>query len=301
MKDKEPLAVLLANEFGRVERIELNDGLQGLRFFHQQGEGLISLYGGQVLTWQPKEQQPVFWLSRDSQYSVGNAIRGGVPLCWPWFGGEVKLANGDTSTAHNHGFARQSQWQIADIKLTSASVKIVLSLSGSNLSCYWPSSFKLSQSLVFGQSFQQKLTIKNLSNQAVNYTGALHSYFCVSDPKHIEIPALNTINFDDKYRAINNQNSILSHCAGPIDRIYHSHANMTIFDRHWQREIEVLSQGCQQWVLWNPGKVAEKMVDVHGGGQNEFICLEAANTDWQTIASQDSVCMSQTIKVRTKQ
>ena len=72
---------------------------------------------------------------------------------------------------------------------------------------------------------------------------------------------------------------------------------MVIVDHQWQREIEVLSQGCQQWVLWNPGKGAKTMADIHPRGENEFVCLEAANTDWQIIASQSSVSISQVVKL----
>ena len=300
MIDKLQLGVILENEFGRVECFELSDGLQGLRFFHQHGQGSLSLYGGQVLTWQPKDEQAVFWLSDDSQYSEGKAIRGGIPLCWPWFGGEVKLANGDISKAANHGFARQSQWQLTDIHMSSSNVKIVLSFSGDKLSPDWPAAFELSQSLVFGKSFEQHLTMKNLSAQAVDYTGALHSYFCVSNPQHVEISALNNTSFDDKLSGIDDQQSLLRDCTGPIGRIYHRSDSVTIVDHNWLREIEVSSQGCQQWVLWNPGKDAEKMLDVHDQGENEFVCLEAANTHWQTIASKSNASMSQTITLHAK-
>ena len=87
---------------------------------------------------------------------------------------------------------------------------------------------------------------------------------------------------------------------GPIDRIYQSSDKMVIVDHKWQREIEVQSHGCQQWVLWNPGKGGQNMVDLHAEGENEFVCLEAANTDWQEIASQSSVSISQTIKLHVK-
>ncbi|AZQ85271.1 D-hexose-6-phosphate mutarotase [Colwellia sp. Arc7-635] len=294
------LKILLENEFGRVELFELAEGLQALRFIHQKGEGSVSLYGGQVLSWQPVGQQPVFWLSDDSQYNLGTAIRGGVPLCWPWFGGEVKLANGNVIKTKNHGFARQSQWQLADIKITSDNVEITLLLAGEQLSPHWPAAFKLTQTLVFNETFQQTLTMQNLSDQTLTYTGALHSYFCVGNPKKTEIPALNSLIFDDKISAVNGKKSPLNNCSGPIDRIYHSDERMVIFDHEWQREIEVLSQGCQQWVLWNPGTDAKAMSDVHAQGEDEFVCLEAANTHWQSIESQATACMSQTIKLHDK-
>jgi len=294
------LQVLLENEFGRIEKIQLDDGLQALRFVHQKGQGSVSLYGGQVLSWQPEGQQPVFWLSKDSHYSQGKAIRGGIPICWPWFGGEVKLANGNIATTSNHGFARQSQWQVADITMSAAAVEITLSLQGEHFSPHWPGACQLTQTLVFAESFQQTLQMKNLSAHTLEYTGALHSYFCVGSPDKTEIPALNHLTFDDKLTGELAQKSILNNCRGPIDRIYHGNASMVIVDHQWQRELEVSSQGCQQWVLWNPGETAQAMADVHARGEHEFVCLEAANTRWQTIASQGTVSISQSVKVRAK-
>lgn len=289
--------VLLENEFGCIEKFELADGLQALRFVHQQGQGSVSLYGGQVLRWQPRDQQPVFWLSNDSHYSSDKAIRGGIPLCWPWFGGEVKLAEGNIQSTSNHGFARQSQWQLTDMKMSSSEVTITLSLAGEQGSPYWPAAFALTQTLVFGESFQQQLNMKNLSDKSVEYTGALHSYFCVGSPDQTEITALNSMIYDDKLTGRLKQQSHLESCTGPIDRIYYGNDSVVIVDHQWQREIEVLSQGCQQWVLWNPGKGAKTMADIHPRGENEFVCLEAANTDWQIIASQSSVSISQVVKL----
>lgn len=291
------LNVLLENEFGRIEQYELSNGLQALRFIHQKGQGSISLYGGQVLSWHPTGQQPVFWLSDTSHYSSGKAIRGGVPLCWPWFGGEVKLANGELSKVNNHGFARQNQWDIADIEISASSVKVTLALTGGNCSPYWPAEFELKQTLLFNESFHQTLIMTNLSDKSVEYTGALHSYFCVGNPQKTDIPMLNNVLYDDKVNGCNEQTSVLKNCMGPIDRIYHNNDSMFIVDHEWQRKIEVVSQGCQDWVLWNPGKDAENMVDVHAHGEYEFVCLEAANTDWQSIANQESVSISQTIKL----
>ena len=294
------LSVLLENEFGRIELFELNEGLQAIRFTHQKGQGSVSLYGGQVLSWQPTGQQPVFWLSDDSKYSLGSAIRGGVPLCWPWFGGEVQLADGKMVKASNHGFARQSQWQLSDLDMSDNGVEITLSLIGEQSSPLWPAAYQLTQKLVFSDVFQQTLTMKNLSDQTVTYTGALHSYFCVGSAQKTRIPALDNLIFDDKITHDFGNKAILNDCTGPVDRIYHSTNSMTIIDPEWQREIEIVSQGCQQWVVWNPGEGAETMSDVHAHAENEFICLEAANTHWQNIASQATVSMSQTVTLYNK-
>jgi glucose-6-phosphate 1-epimerase len=107
--------------------------------------------------------------------------------------------------------------------------------------------------------------------------------------------------YDDKISGSNGQRLALKNCLGPTDRIYHGSNSMVIVDHKWQREIEVSSQGCQQWVLWNPGKDAKAMGDLHTQGENEFVCLEAANTRGQAIASQSDISISQTIKLRAIQ
>lgn len=290
--------ILLKNEFGTIELFALSDEVKALRFIHNKGEGSVSLYGGQVLTWQPKGQQPVFWLSKDSKYSTTAAIRGGIPICWPWFGGEVKAVEGNIEQVSNHGFARQSQWHLDDIEISQSQLIITLSLSGKHFSKHWPATFKLSQKLVFSEQFEQTLTMTNLSEQPVEYTGALHSYFCISSPEKSNIPLLKSIKFDDKLSGEKGTLANISNCVGPIDRIYHDNQNQTVIDNGWQREINISSMNCQKWVMWNPGQATESMADMHQGSENEFVCLEAANTDWQTIASQASVSISQKVTIK---
>jgi glucose-6-phosphate 1-epimerase len=290
--------ILLKNKFGTVELYTLSDDIKAVRFVHSSCEGSVSLFGGQVLTWQPKDQQPVFWLSKNSKYSTTAAIRGGVPICWPWFGGEVKSAKGNTEQASNHGFARQSQWHLDDIEISQSQVSITLSLSGKNFSPLWPAAFKLSQRLVFSAQFQQTLTMTNLSEQSVEYTGALHSYFMVSSPDKSNIPRLDSVRFDDKLSGEKSILAKLKNCIGPIDRVYHDNQRQTIIDHDWQREINISSENCQQWVMWNPGQTAKSMSDMHQGSEQEFVFLEAANTTWQSLASQESVTVSQHVSIK---
>ena len=283
------------NAFGSVNKISLGESMTGLRIEHEQCHAEISLYGGQVLSWQPKEQQPVLWISKDSVFEAGKAIRGGIPLCWPWFGpyskSEVKSGN--------HGFARQQMWQLAEVDIDECSVKIVLTWQGENMHRLWPNACQLKQELLFGKTFSQTLYMTNSSNKDAQYTGALHSYFRVSGPKNITIDKLNSIEFDDKLSGQNNQIKPLKNCVGPIDRIYHSNQTMQIKDSAWQRVIEIKSFHAQQWVLWNPGvEIAQSMSDIHINGEDEFVCLEAANTQEQRLKSGETVVLKQTITVK---
>ncbi|MGB1199018.1 MAG: D-hexose-6-phosphate mutarotase, partial [Thalassotalea sp.] len=282
--------LLLSNAFGEISKVNKAKGIDVITIDHQHTQASVSLYGGQVLTWQVNDQQPVFWLSKASLYEQGKAIRGGIPLCWPWFGAY--------KDGGNHGFARQIQWQLVESQITEDNVTLVLTASGSELSPLWPSAFKLTQTLIFSTYFQQQLTITNLSDQSVEYSNALHSYFRVSDPNKVHIPTLTECYFDDKMSLLSEQKDEIAHCMGPIDRIYHSNGVQQIKDKGWQRIIEIESSNCQQWVLWNPGKaIAETMADVHSGGESEYVCLEAANTQWQTIPAQQSITIGQKVTV----
>jgi glucose-6-phosphate 1-epimerase len=286
---------LLANEYGEIKLIETSPGMQVLEFIHRTCRGKISLYGGQVLDWQPKNQQPVFWLSSNAAFTEGKAIRGGIPLCWPWFGGEAKLASGESIATSNHGFARQSQWTFDQLEISATGVSIELKLAGENLSPYFPAAFSLQQSLHFGDAFEQALTMTNLSEHKVQYTGALHSYFQVGDPQLTEVTGLNDVLYDDKLSGEKLKKSTLVHCFGPIDRVYYDANTQVIVDKKWQRKLAVSSVNCQQWVFWNPGVDAIKMVDIHHGGEKEFVCLEAANTQWQTISAGKSSSIGQRV------
>ena len=286
--------LLINNEFGSIEQIPFNDDVDLIKIKHRLGDAVISLYGGQVLSWQPKNQQPVFWLSDDAEFTAGKAIRGGIPLCWPWFGPNNKAGvNGG-----NHGFARQRNWQLGLIELTKTEVRITLELSGENEHDLWSDKYELVQTLVFSDSFKQQLTIHNLTEQPMKYSAALHSYFAVSHPDSVTVDSLSSAKFDDKISLQSLCHDKLMNCIGPIDRIYHSSVEQTVIDHQWQRKIIVSSYNCQQWVLWNPGKViAETMPDIHQGGENEYVCLEAANTQWQTIPAQERVSVGQKIKL----
>lgn len=278
------------HNFGRVASTIVGEDLPALIISHQHGTATISLIGGQVLRWQPEGEKPVLWLSKTANYQPGLAIRGGIPICWPWFGGY--------KTGGNHGFTRQALWTLESVVFTEQAVEVVLAFSGENIHPLWPHKFSLQQKIAIGREFSQQLTMKNCSDQPVAFSGALHSYFSVSSPANIEIPALAAASFDDKLTGEHLPATATVPCIGPVDRIYHANENMQIIDHGWQRIIELAAQHTQQWVLWNPGTAAAKNIaDVHTDGEQEFICLEAANTQWQTLDAGEVATMSQHLRV----
>jgi glucose-6-phosphate 1-epimerase len=324
---------LLKTEFANVTKVNLVEDIDELVIQHQYCAAKVSLYGGQVLSYQPvfhstdnsssdlpkqkQEQADVFWLSKDAYYQKGKAIRGGIPLCWPWFGANDNATDKIPST--NHGFAREALWTIASLESNEANVTLVLVLQGDNQHALWPHAFTLKQTLVFGKNFKQSLAMTNLTAEDLQYSGALHNYFSVSHPENITIADLTGCHFDDKLTAKTNRQKDSVSCVGPIDREYHIQSQslakknlqkiaersnqaqastLVMFDKGWQRQIEIMSIGCAQWVLWNPGsELASNMADIHVSGEQEFVCLEAANSKWQLLPANKTITISQEIKV----
>ena len=289
------MQLLTENEFGQVYQGELSQDLPALIIEHPKTKAKVSLYGGQVLGWQPSGEREVFWLSKDTALEQGKAIRGGVPLCWPWFGAHP---NDVSNKSGNHGFARQLLWQLNSINISEHGVEVCLSYSGENMNDLWPFAYQLEQVLFFGQSFKQTLQMKNLSNKDAYYSGALHSYFSVSSPENIKIPTLEHAGFDDKLTGQTCKPQALENAVGPVDRVYHTSNVMTIIDSQFKRTIELKSNNTKQWVFWNPGvELANNMADIHNNGEQEFVCLEAANTQRQLLVAGETINIAQEISV----
>lgn len=286
---------VVKNEFGEVKEIIILDGFIGLELSHKTCQAQISLYGGQVLSWQPTGHKNVFWLSEDTSYQKGKAIRGGIPLCWPWFGAHI---NDPKNVAGNHGFARQQHWQVEAIDIDESNVNIILIWQGDDMHPLFSSPCQLRQILSIGKEFSQTLEMINLSDVDVKYTGALHSYFRVSDPKNISIKGLEKASFDDKLLALRCAPEASLNGLGPIDRVYHNDDVVLIVDDVWQRTIKIEPLNTKQWVFWNPGiNLSKLLADIHENGEQEFVCLEAANTDIQTIPAQSKKIIGQKITV----
>lgn len=293
------MSSIVKNDFGQVQQVKLSSDLSALTIEHKVTQAQVSLYGGQVLNWKPVGEREVFWLSKNSAYEKGKAIRGGIPICWPWFGVHP---NDRENKSGNHGFARGQLWQVDNIDINEQGVEVSLSWQGQNMNDLWPFACRLTQVLFFGKSFTQVFTMKNLSENDAYYTGALHSYLSVSAPVNAIITELAKVPFDDKLTgkacAAKPLVTQLANGIDPVDRVYHSNEVMKVVDSDWQRTIELKTINTKHWVFWNPGvELSNNMADIHEGGEQEFICLEAANTRMQLLRAGESLTMAQKIAV----
>ncbi len=286
------------------------------------GELVVAKLGAQILHYQPKQQQPVFWINSNAQLagskSVGlkhaaqrNAsiptdklkpMRGGVPLCWPWFGEHQQ----DT-TKPQHGVARISQWQLSSHALNdSASGGAVFSFTPVTLEPFFLGE-KSSPSAEFTLQFEvsvaknylkMRLITKNVSDQPQQLTQAIHSYFLVGDCAQLQIKGLSGCDYFDKLdnNSLKRQTAELG-CIGAIDNIYQHTGQVTIVDPLLQREIQISKKYSGSTIVWNPGAQAKK-IDIIDGG-NRFICVEAGNTAFERLLvnSGESVELVQEITI----
>ena len=261
-------------------------GHNALQLNTRHGNALISLHGAHVMSWVPSGQRDVFWLSPAS-LPEPEAIRGGVPVCWPWF-----AKQGQTSRAAQHGPVRNLTWQIRAIH-TSTDDEVSLTfepviLSPSLLAAAGvPVDLRVSLQVTLGEVLQQTLHTRNLGNQAFELSQALHSYYAVSHAQRIAIDGIQGLTYTDRLRDL--AQDVQSAPFGldqACDRTYEhplevpascSH-RYTLVDPDWQRRIVIDVDGSRSVVVWNPGREnARLMPDVPDAGWPDFMCIEAAN------------------------
>lgn len=230
----------------------------------------VSLYGAQVLQWTPTGQLPVIFMSPQAIFEQGKALRGGIPICWPWFG-----KNTEDASLPSHGVARTALWQLAQTEeLEDGTVKLVLAL---------PPTAELMPSGALIIELGKELLISLLTldvQRTMPFSAAMHTYFAVSDYETVAVTGLEECAFTEY------ADDATPHCedplipAGHIDRIYHpvpEQQEITIHDPAWERSIRILRDGSASAVVWNPGEqLAAAMKDLGAPASRGFLAVETA-------------------------
>ena len=243
-------------------------------------EARISLYGAQILHYKPHDTaHDVLFLSDKAIYQSGKAIRGGAPICWPWFG-----ADPDNQGRPAHGFARNRLWQLSTTEsLNDDATRVVLRLNDSpDTLALWPYHFQLELEIVVGKTLKLSLSTHNLSDQPMTISQAIHTYFTVADIAQTEVYGLEQLHYMDKSKA--GQNALRMQDGSikvkqEVDRIYlNSPSEIEIHDQAWQRCLRIHSSGSQSTVVWNPWiEITANMIDLNNDDYQRFICAETAN------------------------
>ncbi|WP_163134973.1 D-hexose-6-phosphate mutarotase [Agarivorans sp. Alg241-V36] len=257
---------------------------EGMVFYwidHPKAKALIAKQGAHLVSYRPNPGKETLWLSDDSQFTRGKAIRGGVPICWPRFGNL-----GDESLP-KHGFARTSLWSLDETITREDSCSVRLSLNHSSVP-----GIALTCSFTFSNQLHIELETKNNSQHEFEFTGALHSYF-ITDVKKLHIGSLGTQYFDALSQKVYVESEGFK-LSKETDRIYlQSAANNVI--SNGEHSLNIHHSGNDSVVVWNPGEeLANKMDDV--SDYSQFICVETAITQSPVcLAPKQSHCLQQII------
>jgi D-hexose-6-phosphate mutarotase len=239
---------------------------------------VVSLYGGHIMSWQPKSQaRPVLWVSELVKFQRGKAIRGGVPICWPWFG-----AHPSDASLPGHGYARITPWELTAVRtLGNGATELNLSLGESKLcDAHWRADVRLTLKVTIGETLEVALTTVNEGNHEVTFTEGLHTYFQISDIANIRVLGLEGNDYVDlvnKNEVRKQQDAI--RFDGELGRIFlNNQATCVIEDPAFNRRIRIEKTGSNSTAVWNPGlAVASKMDDLGASGWRNMVCVEGAN------------------------
>lgn len=254
---------------------------EGLLIAHvdtPQCTGSIALQGAHVLGWQPAHaKQPVLWMSSQARFAPGKSIRGGIPVCWPWFGPH---ASGSAQPAH--GYARTAAWKLENVSLNANGVmQMVLQLDNQPPEGLPFGAVALTLTVDWGAELSLRLSSSNHGASAVKLGEALHTYFAVSDIGNIAVAGLEGVRYWDTVGTVAAKEQ-----AGNIaftqetDRVYvNSPETCTIVDAAWNRQIVIEKHGSLSTVVWNPWTdKAQRMGDLgEPDGWRGFVCVETAN------------------------
>ena len=245
-------------------------GIPALMIDTPHARAAISLFGGQVLSYTPTGFDDLLWAS-PSTARPPKAIRGGIPICWPWF-----ARQGVAPESPQHGRVRAEPWKIMRSTVhTNTDIEFALAPVDEALH-----PMTVEQTIRIGSELTQSLTTTNTTRGAFSLTNAFHTYFRVGDAERISIAALAGLAYLDKptdfARKVQTEPFRLH---GECDRIYvDTQGDYVLDDPVLARRIRVRSSGSRALVVWNPN--AEKIktfADIPHDGWRTYFCLEVAN------------------------
>jgi len=250
------------------------DGLEFVQVNHPRANGLLCLQGAQLLQYQATGEAPLLWLSSATLVQPGKALRGGIPICWPWFG--------PLEGKPQHGFARTANWTLASCQSDEEHTTLVLQLEDSESTRpLWPHPFRLLLQVELGRTLQLKLTTTNLEQHAVTYRAALHTYLACSDYQNVQVEGLGSEYIDKLDQGQSKSLASTSfHPPEALDRIFTAPDHQQrLLDGGSGHIIQMQDEGADSVVVWNPGQQgAAGMADMVADEYRRMLCVEHAIT-----------------------
>lgn len=278
-----------------AEGVELNQhhGIEVIDIENQFATAKITTHGASVLSFIPKGQHELLWVSDEAVYDGSKAVRGGIPVCWPWFG------QARHSHLPAHGFVRNIVWQVDKIESFDAGeTRVVLRCeSNDETMAIWPHEFELTLCIEVGPTLILNLTTHNLSDTTLSLTEAFHTYFNV-DPQGLEIKGLvKSTHLDTLIEdAVAETQTEVLVLEPPRDSVYlNQPGNVFLIDVHNKRQIKIAKRNADSSVVWNPGaEIVKGFSDINDQAWSEFVCVESGNVldNYITVLPQEKHVLS---------
>ncbi|MGA3132676.1 MAG: D-hexose-6-phosphate mutarotase [Terracidiphilus sp.] len=262
---------------GLARLISGNGGLSKLVVNAKSASAEIYLHGAQVTSWQPVGAEEVIFLSGHSHWEDGHAIRGGIPVSFPWF-----RAKADDPKAPAHGFVRTREWQLDSvIAKEDGSVIAVFSTEGdASTRRWWPHEFRLALRITIGSTLGLELTATNKGSAPFSFEEALHTYFRVGQAASVRVRGLNGVsyldNVDQNREKTQSGDLVLT---GTTDNAYLSiQSAAELVDPVLCRTVRTEKGNSRTTVVWNPWqRGAASLSDLGEDEWQQMTCVEASN------------------------
>lgn len=248
--------------------VNLDEAVSGYPVFvidHPTCVAKMALHGAHVMSWRPVDEEEVLYLSPDAVFKEGKAIRGGIPVCWPWFN-----AHPADPAQPSHGLVRGRFWELLDAEQDAAGVMLRFGIHVG----IWNAEITVKA----GEELEVALETKNVSEVPILVSGALHTYLGVSDISQVRLVGLDNCAYLDMVGVteIRKQKGDVIF-GGEVDRIYDSSSSLLLVDQLSGRTIQVEKSGSPSTVVWNPWQEkASILADLPDNGYLKFCCIEAA-------------------------
>ena len=261
---------------GVAEVVEGNGGLPKVQITTPEVIGEIYLHGAHVTSWKPSGADEVLFLSSQSRWDHSHAIRGGIPICFPWFGGKS-----DDPAAPAHGFARTKEWSIESISQAGRAVTVsMFTESDESTRRWWPADFRLVYRATFAPELGLELLMTNTGRTALRFEEALHAYHRVGDVEKARLQGLDGVQYLDKTDS-NRKKMQRGDIAitSETDRVYlDTTGAIELDDPVIHRATQVVKENSRTTVVWNPWvQRARALSDLGDDEWTQMICIESSN------------------------
>jgi glucose-6-phosphate 1-epimerase len=289
-----------------IESVQF-DELDCWRIRHGNAELVVARQGAQILGYQVDGQQPLIWQNEAAVFKKGKAVRGGMPVCWPWFGNldrnpdSVQAMRQSSEPAKAHGEVRAIDWELLGVAEDGDAllVELVQPQAEGHLPG-WPHNVALKLSIRLDQALNVSLVSFNAGQETVTFSQALHTYFAVSDVHQISIEGLDGLRYLETLENWEERKQTGDLVfTGETDRVYLDTPNLlSIVDPQWQRRVHIQTSGSNSAILWNPWiEKTGRFTDMAADGWQRMVCVETANVmgDVVTLAPDEMHIMGVSI------